>query len=251
MCRSIAAITSTVPFGFFLDALPKGLLQPGPLHELVRTQIENPLIHLTITGLGGTRFEPRVPTTNEVLRQLDPLIMLLRGEPERILWRFDPILKEAMDIKSFTTLSRIMGGHGIKICVFSFPSLMSLKGSLDEQYQSHGLSRWSRTEKRDFANRMAEIAARVGLTLWACNQPQLLEDTHGAILPASCISAELAQRLHPRQLPLVLPKDPTQRRHCNCVKSDDIGHYQDLCQSGCVYCYSSAGGHLPSISHGQ
>jgi len=69
-----------------------------------------------------------------------------------------------------------------------------------------------------------------------------VDDTGGAVRPASCISAELAARLHPRGLPLDLPKDPSQRRHCNCVKSDDIGRYDDLCHSGCAYCYSSAGG---------
>jgi hypothetical protein len=195
-----------------------------------------------VTGLGGTRLEPHVPSTTEVLRQLDPLIAAFRGEPERVLWRFDPLLKGITTLEGFAALAAEFSCRGVTTCIFSFPSYLSLKGPLDEQYQRHGLSRWERSEKREFALRLAETAGRFGLKLQACAQPTLIEDTRGAIQPACCISADLAQRLHPRRIPLELPKDPAQRKHCHCVKSDDIGHYTDRCGSGCVYCYSSAGG---------
>jgi hypothetical protein len=227
---------------FFWTRYPGSFVRPGALSDLLRGRIENPIVHLTVTGLGGSDLEPRVPGTAEVLGQLDGLTRALGGEPERILWRFDPVLREAMSLASFTTLGEEFSRQGVKTCIFSFPSAMSLKGPLDEQYRRSGLSRWSRAEKGVFALRMAEVAARLGLQLYACNQPQVVEDTQGAVLPASCISAELAVRLHPRHLPLDLPKDPAQRRHCNCVTSDDIGRYSDRCLSGCAYCYSSAGG---------
>ena len=226
---------------FFWTRYPAALVRPGPLAEVLRA-LENPFVHLTLTGLGGSKLEPRVPTTREALRALDPLIVALRGQPERVLWRFDPVLREQISPRSFEALAGELARRGVRTCIFSFPSAMSLKGPLEAQYQRFGIRRASRVEKRETALRLAEVARRHQLELFCCNQPQVAEDSGGAIGPAACISAERAQRLHPRGLPLELPKDPGQRRNCNCSLSHDIGHYHDRCRSGCAYCYSSAGG---------
>ncbi len=227
---------------FFWTRYPAALTRPGPLAELLRLGIENPFVHLTVTGLGGTRLEPRVPPTAEVLASLDPLLAALRGQPERLLWRYDPVLKGVMSLEQFEELAGAFGGRGVRACFFSFPASLSLKGALEEQYRVSGLQPWSRAERREHALRLAEVAARHGLTMYACNQPRVVEDCGGAVQPAACISAELAARLHPRGLPLELPRDPAQRRHCNCALSHDLGRYDDRCRSGCAYCYSSAGG---------
>jgi hypothetical protein len=226
---------------FFWTRHPRGLLS-GPLGDLVRHAVENPFVHLTLTGLGGSELEPSVPTTREVVRLLDDLITALRGEPRRVLWRFDPLLRGVTSLATFEELAAELGGRGVERCIVSFPAYMSLKGPLDEQYQRHGISRWSRVEKRDFALRLAETAARHNLQLHACNQPRVVTDCAGMVHAAACISAELAAELHPRGIPLDLPRDPSQRRNCNCALSHDIGRYDDRCRSGCVYCYSRAGG---------
>jgi hypothetical protein len=241
--RRLLALRAPVHSVFFWTRHPAGLLRPGPLHELVRVGLENPFVHLTLTGLGGTAIEPRVPTTREVLASIEPLIALLRGQPERVLWRFDPVLRGTMSPAGFAALARPLAETGIRTCIFSFPAQLSLKGPLDEQYARFGIERFSRVEKREAALRLLEVATRHGITLRACCQPSVVEDTRGAIQPAACISAELAVRLHPEQLPLALPKDPAQRRHCTCATSHDLGRYAtDRCGSGCAYCYSSAGG---------
>ena len=227
---------------FFWTRYPAALAGPGPLGELVRHGIENPLVHLTLTGLGGSRLEPNVPTTGQVLGWIDRLIEALGGEPRRLIWRFDPLLNGVTRVETFAELAAQMGSRGVRSCITSFPAYMSLKGPLDPQYARFGITRWSRAQKRDFALELAEVAQRNGLTLFACNQPKVVADSDGALQAACCISAELASELHPRRLPLELPKDPAQRRHCNCALSHDIGRYDDRCGSGCAYCYSSAGG---------
>ena len=147
-----------------------------------------------------------------------------------------------MSPKSFTPLAEAFGALGVRTCIISFPAQLSLKGPLDGQYTRFGIQRWGRREKLDCALHLAEVAARHGLTLQACVQPKLVADADGALQPSACISAELAAALHPRGLPLELPTDPHQRRHCRCAVSHDIGRYEDRCGSGCAYCYSSAGG---------
>lgn len=229
---------------FFWTRYPRALTA-GPLGDLVRSCIENPFVHLTVTGLGGSRLEPNVPTTGQALAQLEPLIEALRGQPERVLWRFDPLLREVTSVELFAQLAARFGACGVRTCIISFPARMSLKGALDGQYGRFGIRRWSRAGKREHALRLAEVAARHGLELHACNQPRVVQDCDGAVRAASCISAGLAARLHPRGYPLDLPKDPGQRRNCGCAVSHDIGRYDDRCGSGCVYCYSRAGGPLP------
>ena len=225
---------------FFWTRYPRRLVEPGPLGDLVRWGIENPFVHLTLTGLGGSRFEPNVPPTADVVVQLDPLIEALGAEPRRVLWRFDPVLVEVMTPESFEALAQELGSRGVRTCVISFPALMSLKGSLAPAYERAGLARHDRQTRRDLALGLAEVAARHGQQLQACCQPKLIQDCGGAVTPACCISASLAEELHPRRLSLDLSRDPSQRRNCRCVVSDDIGKYTDHCGSGCVYCYSSA-----------
>ena len=229
---------------FFWTRYPAALTDGGPLAELVRVGIENPFVHLTLTGLGGSTLEPRVPPTREVLGRLDALIEALRAEPRRLIWRFDPVLRGVTSLETFEELATQMGTRGVRTCIFSFPAMMSLKGSLEPQYARFGITRWGRADKRELALRMAEIATRHGMALQVCNQPRVVTDCHGAVQAASCISAELAGALHPRGIALDLPRDPSQRRHCNCAVSHDIGRYEDRCGSGCAYCYSRAGGPL-------
>jgi hypothetical protein len=227
---------------YFWTRYPAALCGPGPLGELLREGIESAIVHLTLTGLGGSRLEPNVPATSQTLAQLDPLIEALGGDPRRVIWRYDPVLLEVMRLEEFEALAAEFGGRGVETCVISFPAHLSLKGPLDPHYRRFGIARHGRKQKLEHALRLAEVARRHGLSLQGCCQPWLVQDSGGRVPAAACISAELAARLHPRGLPLDLPKDPSQRRHCQCVKSDDIGRYSDRCGSGCIYCYSQAGG---------
>jgi len=225
---------------FFWTRYPGALHRPSLLGDTVRYGIENALVHLTVTGLGGTRLEPHVPDTESTLADVPPLIEALKGEPRRIIWRFDPVLLEKMTPETFAPLAERFGAMGVRRCVISFPALMSLKGSLVSAYARHGISRHERGEKRDAALRLAEAGQRHGVALSACCQPKLVKDCGGAVTEAACIDAALAMALHPRALPLDLPEDPSQRRHCHCALSHDIGKYTDRCRSGCIYCYSKA-----------
>ncbi len=227
---------------FFWTRYPAALVGPGPLADLLRSGIENPFVHLTVTGLGGTALEPKVPPTATVLALLEPLIAALRGQAERLLWRYDPVLLERMDLRGYAELCQQMGSLGVRRCIISFPALMSLKGSLQPAYARHGLSRPGIEAKVGHALRLAELAARHGIAVQACCQPKVVARCGGALGEAACIDAALAARLHPRGIPLPLGRDPSQRRSCNCALSHDIGDYADLCGSGCAYCYSRAGG---------
>jgi len=228
---------------FFWTRFPEAFLRPGPLRDVLRL-IENPFVHLTLTGLGGTHLEPRVPPTDEVLRLLPSLIAEFRGEPERIRWRLDPLLREYHTPDILCRLFEACSRLGLTTCIVSLPATRSLKGDLTPQLLRTGIIPPSPTEGCEFAARVADIAASFGIRLMACATPALEPLIRSGIISRSqCIAGELASRLHPRGLPADLPKDPHQRKACACVLSEDIGSYSDhRCLSGCAYCYSKAGG---------
>ena len=60
----------------------------------MRHTLDNPIVNLTITGLGGSALEPGVPTTRDMLRDLPALAAAFHDQSFRIRWRFDPLLKD-------------------------------------------------------------------------------------------------------------------------------------------------------------
>lgn len=217
-------------------------LEHPALRRLVREELANPVLNLTVTGLGGTRLEPNAPSTDDVLRTLPALAEAFHDEPWRLRWRFDPLVYGWSSLEQFERIATVMTNTGIETCTFSFPSYRSLKGDLTPQFEAAGIHRWPPEEKPAFLAGLQRIAQPLGLKLLSCCQPEN-ERMHDRIKAASCIPADVLERGHPLHLPLPREKDRSQRQHCHCAPSEDIGDYdKDKCLSGCVYCYSRAGG---------
>jgi hypothetical protein len=243
LAARLARLRAPVHSVFFWTRFPRAFTRPGALRDALRA-IENPFVGLTVTGLGGTALEPRAPSADEALRELPGLLCLLRDQPERLRWRFDPLLAGRHTVDGFRALCERFAARGVRSCTVSLLATQSLKGDLRPQLAAAGLRPWDRAEALDFVARLAEAAAGFGVRLAACATPALapLEERR-VIDRAQCISGALASRLHPRALALDLAKDPRQRRACTCVASEDIGSYDEhRCWSGCAYCYSKAGG---------
>ncbi len=227
-------------------------MKGGSLHELVGRTLDNPIVNLTMTGLGGSALEPGVPATDEMLSMLPDLIDAFHGEAFRIRWRFDPLLKGFTTLETFERIASRAAALGVLTCTFSFPAYFSLKGDLSPLFDRANIPKWTATEKTVFLKAMVDIAKPLGIRLLTCTQP-----TSAAvdpwISPAQCIPKDVLERGHPEHAPLSLEKDASQRSKCLCIQSEDIGDYEtDRCRGGCAYCYSKAGGPLlDEISKGQ
>lgn len=225
---------------FWSKHIPAFLKNPQ-LRALVE-ELDNPMLQLTITGHGGTSIEPGIQSAKQTIAQLPALISLFKNKPARILWRFDPILNIETPLKRFEYLATQLASLGINECTFSFPTYFSLKGNLRMQFEKARIPAWSGDEKKIFLESLLSVASRTGIQLKSCAQPENRAFSPD-ILPAACIDSTRFEALHPKQLPLCLPKDSSQRKACNCIQSEDIGDYANhLCLGGCVYCYSKAGG---------
>lgn len=192
--------------------------------------------HFSITGLGATPLEPKVPPWREAVKQL-PAILKIAGHPLRVTLRFDPLLfwEEAGEIKSNVPLAEPIfiaaAEAGITTVRFSFATFY--KKVKERQWKWLDLPP---EQKLEIASRLVEMGRSLGLTLYSCANPLLLK---AGALPSSCIDGELLSRLHPKGLPAPTEKDQGQRKECGCTLSVDIGSYLMRCPSGCIYCYAN------------
>lgn len=192
--------------------------------------------HFTITGLGGTPLEPRVPPWQEAIEQL-PELVKLAGDPRRITLRFDPIIhwEEAGEVRSNYPLAepilRAAAESGVTAVRISFATIYG-------KVKRRKGWKWvdpPQERKLELTAQLVEMAHSLGLTIYSCADKSLLP---AGALPSRCIDGELLNALHPGGLKASTNKDRGQRPQCGCTVSVDIGSYTMKCPSGCVYCYA-------------
>lgn len=191
------------------------------------------ICHYTITG-APRALEPLVPRWERTVAVFQQLAALMG--PRRMLWRFDPIvitseLTPDYYREKFRVLAGVLQGYTER-CYLSFATFYS---KVQRNFVSAGLSPLEPTleTKRTLLAELAEIAAEKRITLYACCQAMLLNNT---IHPARCVDSELLAELFPDRT-LRVQQRPT-RSGCGCAASRDVGVY-NTCGYGCVYCYAN------------
>ena len=194
--------------------------------------------HFTVTGLGGTPLEPRVPPWEEAIKQLPALVELV-GDPRRVTLRFDPILhwEEAGEVRTNLPLAepilRAAAECGVTAIRISFATIYG------KVARRRNTPRWidpPLEQKLEITARLVEMAHSLGLTIYSCADKSLLP---AGALPSRCIDGEFLSALHPRGLKAPTQRDTGQRPQCGCTVSVDIGSYSMKCPSGCLYCYAN------------
>lgn len=242
LARRLAAMRAPPDALFVWTKHPGGLVARGPLRDEI-ARLPNVVVHLTVTGLGASRYEPSAPPARDALALVPDLVNLLGGDSRRVLWRYDPIVLGASSPDDFRRLADRFAAIGVRRCISSFPSTFSLKGSLLPQYALHGVRTASIAEKIEWAETLLAESSERGIEWGLCCQPKVVARMDGRVRAVSCIDAALATALHPSGVRFPEGRDPSQRKACRCAPSNDIGSYTDhRCRTGCVYCYSKAGG---------
>ncbi len=193
---------------------------------------------LTVTGLGGTPLEPRVPEPEQVLKTVPDLIDFL-GSPMRIAIRYDPLIDVILDkslhlsnidLSLLKSILDSVSATGIKRIITSYVTVYpKVKKRLDKynfQIIDSPLS-----EIKDFIlKKMTPQAEKQQMELSTCVLPEITEK--------GCIDGNILTELHPQKEPCSLVKDKTQRESCHCTKSVDIGMWFP-CYHNCYYCYGN------------
>jgi len=182
-------------------------------------------------------LEGELPPLAARLQQLATLAR--RFGPERISWRFDPIVfwrgRDGVvrdNLSAFERIAAAAARVGVSRCVFSFatlyPKVLRRQRRLGVEFVDPPLAR-----KREIVARLAETAGRHGISLLACCQPELLGVA--GVRPSSCVDGRLLSELAGEEADA--RRDGGQRAGCGCTRSVDIGAY-NTCRRGCAYCYA-------------
>ncbi|MFH1379546.1 MAG: DUF1848 family protein [bacterium] len=193
------------------------------------------VIHLTVTGMGGSIFEPHIPTSGQILKEL-PDIIQFAGSPERLVWRFDPIMhlkkgsQKYSNISFFPFLAEEFSKHHISTIKISW---LSLYKKVIRNINKIG---W---EPADISLETKKKQARK-LECIAQKNNQKIEYCCIDGFPVSqCIDGALLNALHPDKLVCSTKRARGQRALCGCTESIDIGWYNQACPHGCIYCYAN------------
>lgn len=215
----------------------RSLLESGELRQLLKAY--SVYFHFTVTGLGGSFWEPKSIPPAEALVQLGKLVRLFG--PERMNWRFDPIVfwrEEALrsNAERFESLASFVASVGIRRCTFSFAEWY---GKCVRRATKIGLAYFDPpiAEKLEWLERIARAADSAGIELYSCAQSNWVG--RFGIGRGSCVDARLLSSLRKDSEPASPKKDSSQRSQCGCTESIDIGSYSQGCHHGCIYCYAN------------
>ena len=207
-------------------------------HSVLRQQLEQYdqiYVNYSITGLGNSILEPKVPDMETTLAQLPQLILFLRN-PLRLRIRFDPVVhfklpdgREICNLNSFSMLAPRIAELGVRDVSVSW---VQLYNKVRKRLARYGIEPIEIAHERwlEEAEWLRRIASGHGLSLHGCCVPGW---------PRSrCIDGFLLNELHPRGYKASTKRAKGQRPLCGCTESWDIGWYTE-CIHGCRYCYAN------------
>lgn len=180
-------------------------------------------------------LHPGMPALEERIAAFKELAQAIG--PERVLWRYDPIMfSQQTDPdfhwSTFTHLARALSGHTRRVTV----SLMEpYRKALSRLCKAHTwLAAPSGEKLRTLFADMAALAGSLGMEPVSCADESGLSSLGFA--PGACVDGALLNSLFGLGVPH--GKDARQRPACLCVPSKDIGAY-GICPAGCAYCYAT------------
>ena len=212
---------------------PCNMIRHQTLQEVL-SQYAQVYVHLTITGLGGSALEPGIPPWERVVEMIPELVQLVKG-PERISWRFDPIIAaedctgQIENFSLFPAMAERIRKHGITTCRTSWAAPYK-KVIRRMQKKGFTLRPCSPEEQTAQAQQLEEIAGCLGMKMYYCSMEGFER--------SRCIDGALLTELHPQGLSCSLKRAKGQRAACGCTESIDIGWYSLKCTHGCIYCYA-------------
>ena len=177
----------------------------------------------------GIDLEPNLPPLEERIGTF--LALSRRIGPEKLVWRYDPIVlskryNAEFHHRRFTEIAASLTDATGR-CIVSF---LDFYAKTVRNTAGLGLYDPAPEEKSAIARDFEAIGRSSGIRLESCAEA-------GLPLPAAaCIGAQWVRKICGRELEI--RKDSGQRPLCNCVRSVDIG-VNNTCPHNCRYCYAN------------
>lgn len=163
--------------------------------------------------------------------------------PERVIWRYDPIVISEVTLpefhlKTFNKLARNLRGYTQRCVVSVLDIYRKAKRNLERMEVEGAKLLPSQDGAAPWFGKLMEGLTEIGqhneMEVTSCAEEIDLQPY--GIRPGKCIDDEYIQRIF--GIEVGHAKDPGQRKACGCVASVDIGMY-DTCLYGCRYCYAT------------
>ncbi len=195
---------------------------------------------VTVTGLGGTLWEPLVPA--EPFAGV-PELIALTGGPERVKWRYDPVIPTVHRMDRFRSLAEQAAGLGIGQCVINLIAAPGRYKRVDARLGAalpgwaEGMPRSGESWRAETAAELVESAGELGLSVAVCAESAGLVGQVEGLQPATCGDHDWFVTLSGRD-PGRAPARGS-RPGCGCAAYFDVGLYgqRSRCHR-CLYCYA-------------
>ena len=216
------------------------LARGGPLVRRLLDEGTTLAAQVTVTGLGGSAWEPRAPA--EPFAGV-PELIALAGGPEHVRWRYDPVIPTVHRLDRFRRLAGQAAGLGITRCVINFIAAPGRYKRADARLAAAlpgwgaGMPGCDEAWRAETAAELVEAAGELGLTVAVCAESAGLADRVEGLLPAVCGDHNWFAALSGHD-PGRAPSKGS-RPGCGCAAYFDVGLYgqRNRCHQ-CLYCYA-------------
>lgn len=195
---------------------------------------------VTVTGLGGTVWEPLVPA--EPFVGVSEL-MALAGGPDHVKWRYDPVIPQVHRMDRFRSLAEQAAGLGIGQCVINFVAAPGRYKRVDARLAAalpgwaEGMPGYGESWRAAISAELGESAGALGLSVAVCAESAGLAGRVPELQQAACGDHDWFVGLSGRDP----GRAPTRgsRPGCGCAAYFDVGLYgqRNRCHR-CLYCYA-------------
>ncbi|MFN2225997.1 MAG: DUF1848 family protein [Anaerolineae bacterium] len=216
------------------------LARGGSMLRCLRRDGTTLVAQVTVTGLGGTVWEPMVPA--EPFAGVADLMALIGG-PEHVKWRYDPVLPTVHQLDRFRRLAERARSLGITRCVVNFVAAPGRYKRVDARLAlmlsgwSEGMPGYDEAWRAETVAQLVGAAADVGLTVAICAESAGLAGQVPGLRSAACGDHDWFVTLSGRD-PGRAPASGS-RPGCGCAAYFDVGLYGQWrrCHR-CLYCYA-------------
>ena len=259
----ITAGFCTVPNPIRKDQITRVSLKPEDVDVIVFwTRNPAPLMkHLDKLDARGYRYcfqytimdnpralDPRCPAADDAIETA--LKLSDRIGPEKLIWRYDPIvfagpLDAEFHKKTYERIGNALRGHARRSVI----SVMDVYRKIGKRLHSLAENGFELITPNILAleylmRSLATMAKTNGMEIFSCAEE--MDFSSCGVRPGKCIDDRYIARVFDLKVPCA--KDPSQRKACGCVVSKDIGAY-DTCMFGCAYCYATSSFELAKENH--
>lgn len=241
--NQLIGITETSDPAFHLEIFDKlyeanVIITKNLTNKLIEKLVEHKdkcILHLTVTGMGGTQIEPFVPTAEQSVKKFKKLIDA--GFPvNHVVLRIDPIVPTEKGLTTAKNVLNLFSGLGIGRVKVSF---LDMYQHVKERFKQAGVKQPYTTFHADVNTRLnayaelQELASQYGYNkVYTCGEPN--------IESAPCISQEDIDILNLTDK-IKLEGKKEQRTHCNCpANKRQLITWEASktgCEHKCIYCY--------------